>query len=327
MMKKALIFLLIITMFLLPACSKNGAKRTIVIYSAASTERLQDMQDKLSAKFPQYSFVCEYLSTSKLAAKLLAEGNDTEIDIIHDLAYTNLFKLQNQGFLADLSYVDYSRFADDVNVSKNFVIEYRTSGAIVVNTRVLERLGLPEPTCYEDLLDPMYKGHISMADPKASGTGYMFLKNLVNVWGEDKAFEYFEKLAPNVLQFTSSGNGPINALVQEEAAVGLCMTVNAVRQINQGDPLKILFFNEGAPSSMYGQAIPKKNENDSEIKEIFNYMIGDLLEYMFKNYGHENCIKGLDAGLENYPDNIVYGDMSNDTIDEKERLLEKWNLT
>ena len=81
-----------------------------------------------------------------------------------------------------------------------------------------------------------------MPNPKSSGTGYMFLKNLVNTWGEEAAFAYFDELSKNILQFTSSGSGPINALVQEEVAIGLGMTAQAVTQINEGVNLKIVFF-------------------------------------------------------------------------------------
>ena len=58
-----------------------------------------------------------------------------------------------------------------------------------------------------------------MPNPRSSGTGYNFLKSLVNAWGEDEAFAYFDRLAENVYQFTSSGSGPVNALVQGEADV------------------------------------------------------------------------------------------------------------
>ena len=321
-MNKRIYLLCILLVFL---CSFAIADAdNIVIFSAANTQRLEEMQRMLSEKFPEHTFVVEYLGTSKLAAKLLAEGTDTEVDIIHDLSYTNMFKLQEAGYLADLDWVDYSIYADDVNLSKNFVIEYRTSGAIVVNTKLLEEYGLPEPTSYEDLLKPEYQGLISMPDPKSSGTGYMFVLQLVNAWGEEKAFDYFGKLDKNIFQYTSGGNGPINALVQEEAAIGFCMTVNAVNQINAGDPLKILFFEEGAPFSMYGQAIPKGKEENPAIKEVFDYMIGDFLVYTFQTHGHENCIKDLVVEQENYPNDIVFGDMSNDTIEEKERLLDMW---
>ena len=84
----------------------------------------------------------------------------------------------------------------------------------------LEEKNLAVPTSYADLLKPEYKGLVSMPNPKSSGTGYMFLKSLVNAWGEEEAFAYFDQLAENILQFTSSGSGPVNALVQGEAAIG-----------------------------------------------------------------------------------------------------------
>ena len=56
---------------------------------------------------------------------------------------------------------------------------------------------------------------ISMPNPKSSGTGYMFCKALVNEWGEEKALEYFDKLSENILSYTSSGSGPINALIMK----------------------------------------------------------------------------------------------------------------
>ena len=65
-------------------------------------------------------------------------------------------------------------------------------------------------------MDSVYAGVVSMPNPKTSGTGYNFLKSLVNAWGEDAAFDYFDALAENVYQFTSSGSGPVNALVQGE---------------------------------------------------------------------------------------------------------------
>lgn len=65
--------------------------------------------------------------------------------------------------------------------------------------------------------------------------------------GEDQAFSYFDKLIENILQYTSSGSEPVNALDQNEVAIGLGMTFQAVQEINKGANLEITFFNEGAP--------------------------------------------------------------------------------
>lgn len=59
---------------------------------------------------------------------------------------------------------------------------------------------------------------ISMPNPKASGTGYIFYLNLVNEWGEEKTLAYFDSLAENIsgAGFTSSGSGPVQALKMGE---------------------------------------------------------------------------------------------------------------
>ena len=231
-------------------------------------------------------------------------------------------------YLADLSYFDFSIFVDDMNdSSKKYVGEVRNSGAIVLNTELLNEKGLSEPTSYEDLIKPEFKGLLSMPNPKSSGTGYMFLRNLTNAWGEDKAFVYFDKFAENIVQFTSSGSGPIKALVQKEAAVALGMTAQAVTMINEGAPLKIIFFEEGVPFSQYGHAMTKKAESKETyetIKEVFDYLVKEVTPACDALYFPEQVFVDKVFTLPNYPTEIPYGDMSNNTTEEKTRLLGKW---
>ena len=167
-------------------------------------------------------------------------------------------------------------------------------------------------------------GLISMPSPKASGTGYMFLKSLVNSRGEDEAFEYFDKLSENILQFTSSGSGPLNAILQGEVAIGLGMTAPTVSQINEGQPIKIVYFEEGSPFSLYGQSIIKGNEDNATVQAVFEFLVNTFNDENCKNYFPEKLYKDKDYSVTNYPSNIQYSDMSKNTSEEKSRLLGKW---
>lgn len=302
-----------------------GAKKEkVLIYTSSEDFKIEHMTKCLNEKFPEYEIVIEYMSTGNHAAKLLAEGKSTECDITHDMDYGYLSQLDAAGVLADLSSYDKSVYMEDTNLSENYIIELRNGGAIIVNTDVLKAKGLSEPTSYADLLKPEYKNLISMPNPKASGTGYMFLKSLVNAWGEEEAYKYFDNLTENVLAYTSSGSGPVKALIQEEAAIGLGMIAQAVTEINNGAPLKILFFEEGAPYTLYGQSIINGKEAREAVKRVFDYLIN---EYNYENnekFFPEKIYKDKDYVVENYPVNIKYADMSNNTIDEKNRLLDKW---
>ena len=322
MKKIAVILLIIATIFGSISCS-SGEKPKILIYTSAEEWRIEHMKKRFDEQFPNYTIEIEYMSSGNHAAKLISEGADTPCDITHDLEYGYMDKVKEN--FADLSDYDFSVYLDEVaDPDKKFLPELRNGGCIVVNTEVLAQKGLSEPTSYKDLLKPEYKGLISMPSPKSSGTGYMFLKNLVNVWGENEAFEYFDELSKNILQFTSSGSGPVNALIQKEAAIGLAMTGQTVTEIANGQPLKILFFEEGSPYSLYGFSMIKGKEERKEVKEVFDFIVDTLNIEDKELYYPEKIYVNRDFVIPNYPTNIKYADMSNNTPEEKDRLLEKW---
>ncbi len=302
----------------------SAAKESILIYTSVEDYVIEDMNARLSAEFPDYDITVEYVSTGNHAAKLLAEGKNAECDITYDLEYGYMEQLAQKGVLADLSAYDRTVYMDDTNVSNYYLIQCRVGGAVILNTELLAKKGLAEPTSYEDLLKPEYKGLISMANPKSSGTGYMFLKSLVNAWGEEKAFQYFDSLTTNILQYTSSGSGPVNALLQGEAAIGLGMTSHAVTQINQGAPLKVVFFEEGSPFTLYGQSIIAGKETRESVKKVFDFLVKTYSYELNEKFFPEQMFKDVAPQVKNYPENIVYSDMSGNTIEEKTRLLEKW---
>ncbi len=322
-MKNKLKFLLVIAFGILLTSCSNDKRPSVMIYSTAESFRNEMFQEELDKKFPEYNITIQYIPTGNCAARLKAEGTDIEADIIFESEYTYAEELKDLFY--DLSDYDFSKYLDEmVPEHKKYATSIRYSGAIIVNEDVLREKGLEEPTSYEDLLDPKYKGLVSMPSPKASGTGYMFLKNLVNVMGEEEAFAYFDKLTYNILQYTSSGSGPVNALVQGEAAIGLGMTFQAVQEINKGANLKILFFEEGAPWTTSVFAIVNGHQDKEGVQEVFCYFFDELVQKDKEMFLPEHIYKDQNTVVENYPTNIVYGDMSNNTAEERLRLLRQW---
>jgi iron(III) transport system substrate-binding protein len=283
------------------------------------------MQELLREQFPNYDITLQVLSTGNHAAKLKAEGTQTEADIILNLETGYLEGLQD--IMADLSGYNLSEFLPEmIPASKRFLPWDKSSGAIVINRSKLENSGLPVPNSYQELLSPVYKGLISMPNPKTSGTGYMFLVSLINAWGEDAAFEYFDRLAENILQFTTSGSGPVNALIQGEVAIGLGMTLTAVNAINtRGVPLELLYFAEGAPSITTSFGIIKGKETRPIVKEVFEFAMTKLVKDDKELYCPEPVMVNQINTIPNYPRNISYANMDGVyDLSLKERLLEKW---
>lgn len=320
--KVTLILIILIFALFSSGCSTN--KEKIIIYSSGEDYKIEHLRSRLNERFPEYDISVEYISTGNHAAKLLAEGTNTECDITHDLDYGYMEQLEAEGILADLSDFDKDEYVEDTIQSNTYLPECRSGGAIIINKNVLNEKGIGVPNSYSDLLKPEYKNLISMPNPKSSGTGYMFLKSLVNAWGEKEAFLYFDKLTQNILQYTSSGSGPVNALVQEEVAIGLGMTGQAVTMINEGHPLEIIYFEEGSPYCLYGQSIIYGKEKREAVVEVFDYMVNTINYELVSNFFPEKIYKDKNYTIKNYPSNITYSDMSNNGIEEKEQLLKQW---
>ena len=311
------------TLFL-SSCSNN--KKRIIIYTSAEDYIIEYMQEKMEEKFPQYKILFEYKSTGDHAASLMAAGKNSECHISFNMEYAYAEKIADAGVYADLTgIIDFDAYTEDAVQSKYYAPENRTGGAIILNMDVINEKGLDIPTSYADLLDPQYKGLISMPNPKASGTGYIFLLSLINAWGEEAAFDYFDKLSQNILSFTSSGSGPVNALVGKEVAIGLGITYMAASQINEGENLRIIYFDEGSPYSLYGMSIIAGNETDADVVEVFKYLAGELNYQKNELYCPEKMYKDADFKAPNYPENIIYADMTNNSPERKEDILSKWN--
>lgn len=307
-------------------CAKKEEKKKIIIYTSAENYRIDYMQSRLDERFPDYEIILDYRSSGDHAALLKASGMSADCHITHDLEYGYAEELARLGFLADLSgKADLSVYAEDTVKSSFYLPEVRNGGAIILNMDVFEEKELDVPQSYEDLLDPQYKGLISMPSPSSSGTGYMFLLSLVNAWGEEEAFDYFDKLSENILSFTSSGSGPVNALVQGEVAIGLGITANAVTKINEGANLKPVFFEEGSPYTMYGQGVIAGRETDTAVMEVFGYLSTELTREVNCLYFPERIFKDATVEVKNFPTDITYADMSDNTPERKDELLAKWN--
>lgn len=307
----------------LSGCS-SANDSTVVIYSCAEGVRNESLLAALHERFPAYDIRLHYVPTGNCAAKLKMEGAQSEADIILDLEGGCIKQVSDQ--LEELSASDAKRYCSDLVDADNRYFPFaRESACIAVNESTLSERGLDVPQSYEDLTDPQYRGLVTMPNPKSSGTGYNFVKSLVNAWGEDEAFAYFDRLAENVYQFTSSGSGPVNALVQGEAAIGLGMTFQTVSEINQGVPLRVLFFEEGAPWAVYGLGIVRGKGERPVVHEVFEWLATEGVKIDNATYVPDQVLVDFKAEIPNYPADIDYADMTGITDpEEKQRLLGRW---
>ncbi|HEV3008056.1 MAG TPA: ABC transporter substrate-binding protein [Burkholderiales bacterium] len=141
------------------------------------------------------------------------------------------------------------------------------------NTELLARKKLPEPKCWNDLLSEKYKDDVQVADPNSSGTAYTLLATIVQMYGEDKGFDFLKRLHKNINQYTKSGAAPAKAAASGETLVGITFLHDLVTMAVQGGPLKTVPPCEGTGYEVGSMSIIKGGRNQEQAKAWYDWAL------------------------------------------------------
>ena len=216
--------------------------------------------------------------------------------------------------------------------------KYRTVGIYAgalgysFNTDQLKKKGLPEPKCWADLIKPAFKDEIQVANPNSSGTSYAMLATMVQIMGEDKAFDYLKALHKNVNQYTKSGAAPARAVATGESMVGITFQHDALIQVLGGAPVKIVSPCEGTGYEIGSMSLIKGAKNMDNAKKWYDWAlsvdgqaVGAANKVSYQVPSNKNAPvpaaapKLTDIKLINY-DFAKYGSSA-----ERKRLLSRWD--
>jgi iron(III) transport system substrate-binding protein len=141
------------------------------------------------------------------------------------------------------------------------------------NTQQLARRNLPEPKCWADLAKPEYRDEVQVADPNSSGTAYTKVATLVQLMGEEPAFQFLRAMHRNVNQYTRSGAAPARAVATGESLIGITFLHDAVAQAVQGAPVKVVSPCEGTGYEIGSMSIIKGARNMANAKRFFDWAL------------------------------------------------------
>ena len=156
---------------------------------------------------------------------------------------------------------------------------YRTVGLYLgplgfgYNTELIARKKVAPPKTWADLLRPEFKGEVQMSNPASSGTAYTTIATLVQLMGEEKAFDYLKGLHKNVGQYTRSGTGPIKAVARGETAVSISFVHDGPGEKLQGFPVDTVTPSEGTGAEIGSMSIVKGARNLAEAKKFYEWAL------------------------------------------------------
>jgi len=177
----------------------------------------------------------------------------------------------------------------------------------------------------------MYKGLVAMPDPNSSGTGYTMIATLVQIFGEEEAFEILAGIHQNIAQYTSSGSAPGQFAGRGEVAIAVQFMHDGVKFAAQGFPLTVYAPVEGTGYEIGGLSLIANAPNRDAAIAFIEWALTPEAQAIAGNQGDSYQIQSNSNTVAHplAPDfaNINLIDYDFDTFGTpavKERLVGRW---
>lgn len=217
-------------------------------------------------------------ATGEMLAQIKAEKANPKGDLWWAGAADNYLQAAEEGLLEEYRSPNVGQlhsWAQRISdVSKNRIAGvYGGILSLGYNTEIGEKKKLAVPRCWKDLTNPVYKGEVMLGNPSSSGTAYLMLASLVQVFGEDEAFRYLVDLNRNVTSYARSGIGPMTAITRGEVYVGSSVLHGVINEIVRGFPVAPILPCEGVGYEVGSMSIIKGARNLDAAKKFYDWAL------------------------------------------------------
>jgi iron(III) transport system substrate-binding protein len=305
----------------------------ITVYTALEDEQVSEYLEVFNKSYPGIKVNVVRESTGIITARLLAEKDNPQADLVWGTAASSMMVMDDLGQLEPYSPAGIERILPQFKSGKKVptwvgIDAWET--AFVINTVELAKLGLKaeDIKSYNDLLRPALKQHVVMSNPNSSGTGFLTVAGVLQLNGKNggKGWDYLSKLHENIDQYVHSGSKPAKMAAAGECVVGVSFGYAGISKKKNGAPVVIAFPSEGSGWDMEANALIKKDAIIPAAKTFLDWAIsGEAMELYRKNY--PIIATGGDGNYDGYDSDPIKQLIDNDfawTASNREEILNEW---
>lgn len=224
----------------------------VVWYSSLGLSLAQKVCDVFNKK--GLGITCELNrdGSERIFQKVMQEAsaNLWIADVVHTSDISHFLDFKAKGMLARYAPAGSERFRPEFrDKDGTYAILRGSPYVIAINTQKVAKADAPKR--WKDLLDPKWKGKLVHAHPGYSGVVVTGMTGLLGAFGWD----YFVALARNNPLVVQSAEDPPMKIAGGEAWVGASAEYNLYRALKKGNPIEIIFPEEGVPFVSSANAI------------------------------------------------------------------------
>ncbi len=306
------------------------AQTQLTVYTAIEAVDLDRYKATFEKAHPDITINWVRDSTGVMTAKLLAEKDNPQADVVWGLAATSLLLLKSEGMLEPyqpkgVEALD-KKFVDS-DTPPSWVGMDAYVAALCYNTVEGQKLGLTAPTSWADLTKPEYKGHIVMPNPNSSGTGFLDVSGWMQMFGEQKAWDYMDKLHENIAAYTHSVSKPCKMAGAGETVIGVSFEFPGAKAKTAGAPIDILFPSEGSGWEAEATAIIAGSANMDAAKTLVDWSVTKEANEMYNAGYAVVAYPGVAKAVEHLPTDLPSKMIKNDfewAANNRNAILKEW---
>jgi len=301
---------------LIAFCGSAFAKTDLLVYTAVEADELAMFKEEFESDYPDVNISWVRDSTGIVTAKLLAEKDNPQADIVWGLAATSLVLLANEGYFQGYAPEGVEAldplFVDPANSPPLWVGQRAWIAAVCYNTVESAKYNLPIPSSWNDLTDPVYAGHVIMPNPNSSGTGFLDVSSWIQIWGEEKAWAFMDALHENISRYTHSGSKPCKLAAAGEIPIGISFAYRGAKSKNAGAPLEIIAPSEGVGWEVEAFGIVHNTKNLDAAKKLADWSVTRKSNEIYNQEYAVVAMPGVAKPVENFPPDIIEKMINND---------------
>ena len=306
------------------------ARTELTVYTALENDQLAPFKAAIEAAVPDVEVAWVRDSTGVITARILAEADNPQADIILGVAASSLLMFDEIGMLESYAPAGMDALKPlffDQRDEPTWVGMDAYVGVICYNTIEGDAAGLSQPTSWADLLDPAFEGKIVMPHPASSGTGYLTVGAWLQMMGEDEGWAFMDGLHENMAAYLHSGSAPCVQAARGERVAGIALDMRGVTEKNAGAPLEVVVPSEGVGWEMEASAIVKGTDKLELAQQVMDWVASVEANELYSQTYAVVAHPDVQNHPENYPETVEGALIDNDfgwMAENRERILAEW---
>ncbi len=302
----------------------------LTVYTAIEAEDLKKYADAFNADHPDIKINWVRDSTGVVTAKLLAEKNNPQADVVWGLAATSLLLLKSEGMLeayAPKGVENLDKKFIDKSTPPTWTGMDAWVASVCFNTVEGGKLGLTAPKTWKDLTKAEYKGHVIMPNPNSSGTGFLDVSSWLQMFGEKDGWAFMDGLHANIAAYTHSGSKPCKMAAAGEIPIGVSFAFRGAKSKAAGAPIDIIVPEEGVGWDMEATAIVAGTDNLDDAKTLADWTVTKKANEMYNSGYAVVAYPGVAKPVEHFPTNLLEKMIDNDfefAANNRKAILDEW---